>query len=85
MQKELEPRFDWGEAVRIRATPHLPERAGSVAEVCGVEVIRSPEHAKRVIGGSVGSTAYLIEFGDGSSIEIVGELLEPQPQQSQPG
>jgi hypothetical protein len=29
-----------------------------------------------VLGGSVGEVAYLIEFGDGTAFEVVGEMLE---------
>jgi len=68
--------FNWGETIRLRCDANVPGRAGSIAEVCGIVVIETAEHAKAVIGGSIGKDAYLIEFGDGQSIEVVSELLE---------
>jgi hypothetical protein len=68
--------FTWGQTVRLRTNPYVPERAGSLAEVCGVVPIQTVEHAQSVFGGSIGEVAYLIEFGDGVAIEVVGELLE---------
>ncbi len=66
-----------GQTVRLRKNPYAPDRAGSLAEVCGIVPIQSQEHAQSVFGGSIGEVAYLIEFGDGVAIEVVVNLLEP--------
>jgi hypothetical protein len=68
--------FNWGETTRLRGDANVPGRAGSIAEVCGIVVIETAEHARAVIGGSIGKDAYLIEFGDGGSVEVVSELSE---------
>lgn len=68
--------FNWGETVRLRRDANVPGRAGAVAEVCGIVEIQTAEHAKAVVGGSLGKNAYLIEFADGESVEVVGDLLE---------
>ena len=73
------PRFTWGDSVRLQSASDLEERAGTVAEVCAVETVRSAEQAATVLGGRIGVTAYLIEFGDGYSIEVAEDLLEAIP------
>jgi hypothetical protein len=35
-----------------------------------------PSTVKSVFGGRIGEFAYLVEFGDGLSFEMVGDLLE---------
>lgn len=71
-------RFTWGQTVRLKSNPYLRERVGLLAEVCGVLSIQTSEHAERVLGGSVGGVAYLVEFGDGASFEVVGDILEAE-------
>ena len=68
--------FTWGQTVRLRTNPYVAERAGSLAEVCDIAPIQTAKHAQSVFGGSIGEVAYLIEFGDGVAIEVMGDLLE---------
>lgn len=74
--ERFQRQFNWGETIRLRGDANVPGRARAVAEVCGIAVIETAEHAKAVVGGSIGKDAYLIEFGDGESVEVVSELLE---------
>jgi len=73
------PKFTWGDSVRFQSATELRERSGTLAPVCGVLTIGSPEHAASVLGGEVGATAYLIEFGDGLSVQVAEMLLEKLP------
>lgn len=68
-------RFTWGEVVRVSSDSGLHEREGLSAAVCGIKTIESIEHATKVVGGRLGATAYLIEFSDGFSVEVVENLL----------
>jgi hypothetical protein len=57
-------RFDWGEAVRVAGAAENSLRPGQVGSVCGKrEVDQNP--------------IYLVEFSDGSAIEIPEIFLEP--------
>lgn len=67
--------FTWGDTVRVRAgTPSTP-RAGELAEVVGIREIENETQA-RGARRAVGSKLYLIELGDGTSLELPGECLE---------
>ena len=68
--------FNWGDTIRLRNDAPVSGRAGAIAEVCGIVVIETAEHAKAVVGGNIGKEAYLIEFEDGESVEVVAEFLE---------
>ena len=50
-------------------------RPGSLASVCGMREVKSSELAAR-FGCPIGTTLYLVEFGDGFSLEIPAALLE---------
>jgi len=71
------PKFTWGQTVRVKSNTYLPDRGGELGEVCDVVTVQTSEHAQSVFGGSIGEIAYLVEFGDGLSFEMVGDLLEP--------
>lgn len=68
--------FGFGDTVRTLPTDELGNRGGQLAEVCDVVRIETKEHAKAVIGGGVGKTAYTIEFGDGESQEVTEDFIE---------
>ena len=65
----------WGDTVRIKAEAAAEMRPGSLAAVCGLREVETQEQAQQ-FSCAVGTTLYLIEFGDGESVEIPGLWLE---------
>jgi hypothetical protein len=65
----------WGDTVRIKNDASQAMRPGSLAAVCGMREVETVEQAKQ-FGCAIGTTLYLIEFGDGSSIEVPEAFLE---------
>ncbi len=67
-------KFDFGDTVRVR--DDAPERfmPGSFASICSVTHAKSPAHALTT-DAQVGETVHLIEFADGSSIELSARWL----------
>lgn len=64
-----------GDTVRIKNDASPAMRPGSLASVCGLRAAETAEQAKP-FGCAVGTTLCLVEFGDGSSVEIPEALLE---------
>lgn len=58
--------YDWGETLRVVTTAPESFRLGQICSVCGMR-----EHG--------GENLYLIEFSDGSSLEVPECYLEPVP------
>lgn len=73
---ESESAFTWGDVVRITDDAPAPFGPGRSASVCGVSQAKTQAVAERG-GTSVGNFVYIIEFGDGSSVEIGEGYLEP--------
>jgi len=67
--------FTWGDSVRVKETASSEKRPGAYAAVCGITKVETAERARKV-GEPIGTTVYLIEFVDGSAIEVSGEWLE---------
>jgi len=67
--------FTWGDTVRIMAQAPAEARPGSIGEVCGIREIETPDQAKE-FAAPIGTKLYLIEFGDGKSIETKEDWLE---------
>ena len=65
----------WGDTVRVKPTASPDKRPGEFAAVCGITEVGTEEHATNV-NCPIGTTVYLIEFGDGSSAEVSGEWLD---------
>lgn len=65
----------WGDTVRIKDSASPTMRPGSLAAVCGMREVETAEQAKQ-FGSAIGTTLYLVEFGDGSSLEIPEEYVE---------
>lgn len=61
-------RFKWGEVVRVRDSASTGFHPGEIGSICGIRVIETMPVAES-IGEPVGTKLYLIEFGDGSSID----------------
>jgi hypothetical protein len=56
-------KYDWGETVRVVTTASEMHRPGTLCSVCGMR-----EADVRLL--------YLVEFGDGESVEIEEDKLE---------
>lgn len=65
----------WGDTVRIKNVASVDMRPGEFASVCGILTVETEQHAKAV-NCAVGTTVYLIEFPDGSDIQVSGDWLE---------
>lgn len=65
----------WGDTVRIKDHAPPQMRPGNLASVCGMRTVETREQAK-VFGCPVSTTVFLVEFSDGSSIELADFYLE---------
>ena len=72
----MTPRFTWGDAVHVRldAPSHL--RPGAAGDICGFRTVESEEAAQE-FGVDLSSILYIIEYSDGSSLEIPEKYLVP--------
>jgi hypothetical protein len=68
--------FSWGETVRVKVGAHPARRPGAVAEVIGIREVETEAQARQ-FEARYGSKLYLIEFGDGTSVEIPEDWIEP--------
>ena len=73
-----EPSFkcDYGETVRVADSAPAPLIPGTEVAVVGMTRIVQP---RELLGGTAapGTVAYLIEFADGSSVEVPESYVEP--------
>ena len=67
--------FTWGDTVRVKAGAQPARRPGAIAEVVGIREIEVAEQARQ-FEAPIGSKLYLIEFGDGTSLEIPEAWIE---------
>ena len=67
--------FTWGDTVRVKAGAQPARRPGAIAEVVGVREIEVEAQARQ-FEAPIGSKLYLIEFGDGTSVEIPETWIE---------
>jgi hypothetical protein len=58
----------WGDTVRVKAGAQPARRPGAIAEVVGVREIEIEDQVRQ-FEAPIGSKLYLIEFGDGTSLE----------------
>jgi hypothetical protein len=65
----------WGDTVRVKKNATSAMRPGSLAAVCGMREVETAEQAKE-FGCTIGTILYLIEYGDGDSVEIPGDFVE---------
>ncbi len=70
-------RYDYGETVQIAASAPAPLKPGADVAVVGMTKILHPRELLGVMC-SRGTIAYLIEFEDGSSMEVPEECIEPK-------
>lgn len=69
------PEIKWGDTVRIRMGASAAMRPGALAEVVGIRTVENAPQARQ-FGAEVGTRVYVIEFGDGESVELAGVWLE---------
>lgn len=63
------PEITWGDSVRVKAGAPSAVRPGALAAVCGIREIANDGQASES-DAPIGSKLYLVEFGDGTSLEI---------------
>lgn len=69
-------KFTWGDSARIRGESPTEMRPGAYVAVCAISEADTAERAAE-FGCSIGDVVYLVEFSDGSSIEVAERYLEP--------
>ena len=67
--------FTWGDTIRVKAGAQPERRPGAIAEVVGIREIEVEDQAQH-FEAPIGSKLYLIEFGDGTSLEIPEAWIE---------
>jgi len=67
-------KYDYGGSVAVNENAPERYRPKAKGSLCGVRRVETKEQAK-VANASVGATLWLVEFEDGSSIEIPEEYL----------
>ena len=72
-----EPKYDWGETVGVSKDAPPKFRPGQVGEICGIREV-ADEIQSDATGERVGTVMYIVEFGDGSSVEIAEQSLLPE-------
>ena len=69
-------KYDYGETVRITTSAPSPLIPGDVADVVGmIEMVQPRELLGKLC--PKGTIAYIIEFSDGSSMEVTEHCIEP--------
>ena len=67
--------FTWGDTVQVKASAQAAIRPGAIAEIVGIREIEGEAQAQQ-FGSPIGSRLYLIEFADGTSVEIPEAWIE---------
>jgi hypothetical protein len=75
--EELMADFTWGDTVRVKAEAPPATRPGAIAEVVGIRDIAAEDQARQ-FEAPIGTKLYLIEFGDGTSLEIAEAWIEAE-------
>jgi hypothetical protein len=65
----------WGDTVRLKMAAPAELRPGQLAAVCGIRSVENSDQAKQ-FACDIGTTLYLVEFGDGHSVEVAEHLVE---------
>lgn len=65
----------WGDTIRIKLTAKPEQRPGVLASVCGLREVENEEQARQ-FGCLVGTTLYLVEYGDGVAVELPSAIVE---------
>ena len=67
-------KYDYGDSVTVNNNAPEGYRPQAKGSLCGVRQVETDEQAKAA-NTSVGTTLWLVEFEDGSSIEVPEEYL----------
>jgi hypothetical protein len=62
-------RFNWGDNAAIASDAPADARPGAEVSVCGMRTIETAQQAAAA-GHPVGTILYVVEFGDGSALEV---------------
>lgn len=73
--------YDYGDDLRVRATPAAGVRGAELCTVVGITTVETERQAE-AFGWPVGCILYTVEFGDGSDALLPEEALEPVEQES---
>ena len=73
------PPFDWGDPVRIIDLDLATKCGYDVGSVCGFRVV-DDESIAREFGVRLGSSLVLVEFPDGTSLELPADKLKHLPE-----
>ena len=65
----------WGDTVRIKQNASPEMRPGTLAAVCGIREVESTDQSEQ-FDCAIGTILYLVEFGDGESVEIPENFVE---------
>ena len=65
----------WGDTVRIKPNAKPEQRPGELAAVCGLREVETEEQARR-FDCPIGTTLYLVEYGDGLAVEVPATIVE---------
>lgn len=68
--------FTWGDTVRVRSQAPREARPGALAEIVGIRTIDTDPQVVQ-FGAPLGTQVYVVEFEDGTSVELAEPLLEP--------
>ncbi len=67
--------FTWGDTVRVRHDAPSKFQPGKTGSVCSVDLTETEHRAKRT-GAAIGEYCHVVEWNDGSDIEIPAKWLE---------
>lgn len=68
-------KFTWGDPILVRKYAPSVYHPGAFASICGIDRIITENEAKK-FECNVGDWVYIIEFEDGSDVEIAERYLE---------
>lgn len=68
----------WGDTVRVSRQAPTRLRPGVLAEIVGIRQVSSPSQVDQFTA-PIGTRVYLVEFGDGDSLEIPERWIEVGP------
>ncbi|MGL5627153.1 MAG: hypothetical protein ACRDDW_06565 [Candidatus Rhabdochlamydia sp.] len=75
-----ESEYTWNDYVIIDKDAPEQFHPGEIGVICGMSEIEFEEIAKKYYA-ELGDWFYLIEFKDGSSIQVAGRFLEKYPEE----
>ena len=70
------PKFSWGDSVLVKRPSSPSKPSMELGEVVGIRRIDT-EAQSRELSAPIGSTVYLVELGDGESMEVPQASIEP--------